>query len=323
MHPAARGGVNVAYQILCPCGRILRGERQIRHQVLPCPACGRAVFVLPRSPFEEIAPPAPARLPTSPVWRSWQGPFVAAVLCLVLLLVGFSVALPYVIRRPPVADESPRSDPDVVHGRMEAGRLALGTGKFHVARKHLEAALAEGERQPHLLEPARHRRLKQLHRQADLLARLLARPLEDVVRHARLVRDPDEWNGQFASYRGRTIFLDDVVRRDSEGRPVLASHVLEVEDRAIRVALEDLVILRDLPLEDGQRMLFGARLAGCNREEGGQWVIRLDPDSGVLLTDPGAVEACWPGPLDQPTRAVLERQQNWLDERASGSRARP
>jgi hypothetical protein len=40
-------------------------------------------------------------------------------------------------------------------------------------------------------------------------------------------------------------------------------------------------------------------------------VIRLDPDSGVLLTDEDAAGACCPRPLDPPLRAVLAEQAAW------------
>ena len=63
-----------------------------------------------------------------------------------------------------------------------------------------------------------------------------------------------------------------------------------------------------------RRMLFGARLAGLAREERGGhglWVIRLDPDSGVLLTDEDTAGACGPRPLDPGLREVLRRQADW------------
>jgi hypothetical protein len=61
-------------------------------------------------------------------------------------------------------------------------------------------------------------------------------------------------------------------------------------------------------------MLFGARLAGLGREERGGhglWVIRLDPDSCVLLTDEEIAGACCPRPLDEALRAVLRQQAEW------------
>ena len=129
------------------------------------------------------------------------------------------------------------------------------------------------------------------------------------------MRDPEEWAAEFAAFRGRTFLFDDVVRRDNEGRPVLGSYVVEVKGEVVRLALEDLDVLRDLPLDEGPRMLFGARLAQCDREEGGSWVIHFAPDSGVLLTDLEAAEAASPGrPLDPGLKETLQRQQQWLDE---------
>jgi hypothetical protein len=244
---------------------------------------------------------------------------VAAGVCGALVLAGFSLALPYLSRHTAGGPGEEKGGPENPAEVMEAGRRALAQGKFHVARALLDRAAA----QRGLRGTARHRELGQLRRQADLLARLSPRPLEGVVRHALLVRDPEEWDAQFADdYLGRTVVFDDVVRRDDEGRPRLGNYAVEVEDEPVRVALEDLAVLRDLPLEDGPRLIFGARLLRCRREEAGTWVIRFEPDSGVLLTDPAAVEACFPLLTGDGFQATLERQQRWLDERA-GAPARP
>ena len=97
--------------------------------------------------------------------------------------------------------------------------------------------------------------------------------------------------------------------------PLLANHVVEVEGTTVRLALEDLVLLRDLPLDAEPRVIFGARLARCAREEGGTWVVRFEPDSGVLLTDAGAVEACFPAAMDERLRETLVRQKGWVEGR--------
>jgi hypothetical protein len=68
-------------------------------------------------------------------------------------------------------------------------------------------------------------------------------------------------------------------------------------------------------------MLFGARLRDCTREEGGGWVIRFEPDSGVLLTDAEAAAAC--AALEPRLKETLRRQQRWLDERGVVPPARP
>ena len=70
----------------------------------------------------------------------------------------------------------------------------------------------------------------------------------------------------------------------------------------MRLALEDLAVLHDLPLDDRPRLIFGARLAGCEREPGGGWVVHFERDSGVLVTDHDAVVAALTQPPDEPGR---------------------
>src|SRR5262249_36581119 len=115
-------------------------------------------------------------------------------------------------------------------------------------------------------------------------------------------------------YRGRGVIFDDMVRRDDEGRAVLVNHVVQLNDERVRLALEDLAALQDLPLDDEPRLIFGARLRSCTREQGGEWVVRFEPNSGVLFTEAEAVEACFPVPADE-LRKVTRRQQKWVDER--------
>src|SRR4051794_27911137 len=50
-----------SYNVVCPEGHRLRGERTVAYQSIRCPACGEAVFVLPRSPLPD--PPVPAHRP--------------------------------------------------------------------------------------------------------------------------------------------------------------------------------------------------------------------------------------------------------------------
>lgn len=52
------------YNVLCPLGHRVRGQRTEGYQALRCPACGEGVFVLPLSPLPE--PIAPARSNASP-----------------------------------------------------------------------------------------------------------------------------------------------------------------------------------------------------------------------------------------------------------------
>ena len=46
------------YHVTCPAGHRMSGTRNEGYQALRCPTCGEGIFVLPRSPFAEIARPA-------------------------------------------------------------------------------------------------------------------------------------------------------------------------------------------------------------------------------------------------------------------------
>jgi hypothetical protein len=280
------------------------------------------VFVLPRSPW----PPAPgtaAPVDTERAGRSpWLMPAVAGGACVAVLLVLFLLALPLLSRRP--ANHSPVEAPaERLEAETEAGRRALADGNYRLALRVFNNAVELRDGHPGLLGPAEGRRLTQLQRQSDLLARLLSRSLQEIVQEASQLRDPDEWQEKFdADYRGRSVIFDDVVRRDNDGRPTLNTYAVVVNKETVRLALGDLKLLQALPLAPPARMLFGARLAGCAREEGGAWVIHFEAESGVLLTDPGAAASCCPAPLGRELEEVLRRQEEWLHDLAGQRPAR-
>ncbi len=103
----------------------------------------------------------------------------------------------------------------------------------------------------------------------------------------------------------------------------LRHYVVEVNGQIVRLALEDLTILHDMELEEAPRLIFGARLASCEIEDGGGWVIHFEPRSGVLLTDADAVQSASSVLLDPGLKATLERQQQWLDKHLGEPLERP
>jgi len=308
------------YELTCPCGQAVTGQRQARHQVVSCPACARPVFVLPLSPREGTAGSYRMRRRWSEL-RAWRGPLVAGGLTLGLLLALFVLVLPMLGR-----GGSDPGEPSVAEGTlgaMASARRALEAGRFHAALRELNAAIAQRDRRSGPgLSPAQHRQLNQLQRQADLLTRLSPLSLQEVLARVAAVRDPEERAEQFKDHRGKTVIFDDAVTRDAEGRPALVSYEVTVGDRPARLALEDLALLHDLPLEQSPRLIFGARLAGCERDEGGTWVVRFERDSAVLLTDLAAAVVCT-DPLEPELREVLDRQQGWLDGLAAQKPAGP
>lgn len=235
-------------------------------------------------------------------------PLGAALGTLAAVAVAFSLILPRLTRPAAEVPESPQRDMRLV---TEAGQRALAEGNFFLAAREFKVA------EPRVGDdrtPAELRRLEQLRRQADLLSRLHGRSLQEVLHEALPLRRDEEWKDRFrAQHLGKAIVFDDVVGTDPTGRPSLTVYRISTGGESARVALEDLRILRRLPLDVPQRLVFGGRLADLWREEGGGWVFRFDPDSGVLLTDAGAVTACL-GPPDADLLAVLRRQQKWLSE---------
>ena len=312
------------YAVVCPCGRALHGARRAGRQVVPCAACGRPVFVLPWSPL----PPPEGDLAPTPAGAAgrfgpWGLPLLGAGATLAVLLIVFFAVLPFLGRSAPPPKEPDR--PPDLRAMTTAGRRALAEGDFHLADQLLQSALDQDRRHPDVLSPAERRDLTQLGRQGDLLSRLSSRSLEEIVGEADLVRHDEEWKARFeAEYQGKAVVFDDEVRfdeaplPDGRRRPLLRYYRITAGGREVRLALEDLSVLQLLARERPQRMLFGGRLAAVERGPEGQWVVRFDADSGVLLTDRGAAEAVGPAPLDPPLIDVLKRQEEWLRRNEPG-----
>jgi hypothetical protein len=307
---AAASSAPAPFAISCSCGRAVHGLRQQLHQVLPCPGCGRRLFVLPQDCW--VGPTAPPAA---------LGRRLVRVGLLAGLIALGSTAAVYVGLRPflarpaatggPIADAA--ADPASQLRRLtDDGRRALREGNFRRARRLLNEARLLGARNPAALPAAEGPHLEQLARQADLLADLLRVPLEEILRQGQRLRDEEEWQAQFADYRGRSVLFDDTVRADSRGRPTLAVYRVAAGGVTARLALEDLTLWQAVPADIPWRMLLGARLAGCGREAGGGWVFHFERDSGVLLTDRGAAAACCPVPLEPELEEVLRRQARWL-----------
>jgi hypothetical protein len=312
--------VAAPYEVACACGRVLRGRRQARHQELPCEACGQPVFILAYSALAEGgtanggsartgAPPAPDR----GVRRSpWLWPLLAALATLAVVVSAFGIGIWLYSRQPPARGHDAVSAPDF-EARLKAGRNALAAGRFRSAADELQQAEAVLESLPERRRGAEGRDAAQLRRQAALLADLLSESLGEVLQLAAGSHE-EEWQAKFAQdYRGRAVVFDADVTRDGAGQCRLDYHVRAGPEPA-RIEVGDLKLLRALPAMRPPRLLFGARLAGVSREAGGVWVVRFQPDSGVLLTDLGAVTVSCPPPIDEDLLDLVRRQKGWLDD---------
>ena len=301
------------FAVACECGGAVSGLRRARPQTVRCPLCARPLFVLPRSrwpqPAGEQPPGAPPPTPPSPPGRRrrpWLMPLLAGAATLALVVGAFVVLLP-MLTRPRPAPEGRPADEEV--RRLQASaRRALAEGKYRQALRDADAAKELSDRRPDALTRDERRDVVQLWRQSDVLARLLDVPLQEIVKQASLAPE-DDWQPRFRElYQGRAVLFDDRLRYDVVGRAALHTYEVRLGDERVRLAVDELKVLRPLPLEPTPRVLFGARLAQVGREPGG-WVVRFDPDSGVLFTDPDAALCV---PLDDELRTVLERQAEWL-----------
>lgn len=311
----APSGPRVPYRLTCSCGRVTEGFRAATHRIHPCAECGRKLFILPYSPFPRafVPPVDPPPGPARPVWGPWVIPGLATVstlLIVTLLLVWIVEAL-----RPPGEQSSPtsaRGEPvsTRVIAQMEVAQALLAKGNFREAHKQLKECQDLVQGHPESLSPRARRSLQQLSRQADLLAQLLREPLEDIVRQAQLCRSEEEWQAQFRDFQGKGVFFDDWFRRQGKTF-VQQGYEVRVGTEVVRVEF-DLALLGRMENALPRRLLLGARLASVAREREGRWVIRFEPESGVLLTDEGAAAACGLAPLDADLRGVIAWQAEWI-----------
>jgi hypothetical protein len=245
-------------------------------------------------------------------------PLAAAVLTLVGVVVVFWIILRN-LDAPPARQQPEAASPADIDAHLLAGRKALSEGSFRLAAEQLAAARALRDRRPRLLGASENRSLNRLYRQAALLASPLPKPLEEILRQASGLHNEEEWQKEFdANYKGRSVVFDDRVQRDAARRYRLMVYEVRLgfgkDAELARLEIGDLKLLQPLPLDQPQRLLFGARVAAIGREPPGVWVIRFEPESGVLLSDTGAVSAFCPQPMDDELREVVKRQAEWEQE---------
>jgi hypothetical protein len=226
-----------------------------------------------------------------------------------LVLLAFALILHFSKGRDSFSDNDAKS----ISLHFSAGKKLFGQGQFHEAVRELDEALALHQKYSDSLSAADRKRLVQMHREAHLFINLLSESLEDVLSQAAAEHDDAEWHAVFADrYQGRSVIFFAGIRRDSSNRWALDYDVF-VRDKHARIDWENLQLLRNLPFDQSQRLLLGVRLASVEPEAGGTWVVRLQPDSGVLLTNADALANIIlrpPEGIDE----VLKRQAVWVAE---------
>jgi hypothetical protein len=261
-----------------------------------------------------MAPPHP----TGRGARPWLVPVTAAGLTLLIGILGVGIALRYLVF-PPAGPQSLAAVRDRMAQHVSAGQQALVDREYALARKEFEAARTLRQQHPQAMSGADSRQLNQLFRQTDLLADRLPN-LRDLIELRKGTKNDHDWDFLFKGrYQGKAVFFD-VTVSEPGGQPYQVDRFhphpgLEgMSPELVRLHLQDLKLLQNIRPSTPVRLLFGARLADLRNEGVGEQslrVIHLQPDSGVLLTDAGAVASLLQQPLDNDLQALLKQQADW------------
>jgi hypothetical protein len=188
------------------------------------------------------------------------------------------------------------------------GLAALDEGKYDKAYQLLSAARRAADSLGDAVEGA-----AQIHQgaaEATIFVSLLPERLESILDEAGRY-DPREWPSHFSTfYQGRSIVIDSHVIAvpsssgntryeldyqifpDGEGKPV----------RVGRIDTTGLRLFENARPKVGDHVQFGARIASLTYDDRSEeWLVGLEPDSGVFITHPRALEALgWPTVADLP-----------------------
>lgn len=306
------------YEVPCNCGRIARGTRKVKHQVVTCEGCKEPVFVLPFSPL-----PAVLGAEDSEVFKSstgskspgrrlspWLAPVLAGIATLLIVVVGFAFFF-WHGGRTNTAPTQPVAD--TFEKREEQGRKLLSQGKYRLALQEFDAAQALLDRNQATLSAAERREWNQRYRQARTFANLLPVPINEVLRQAAewTQIDDQEWQQHVKNYLGKTVLFDAEVKRSGTNK-FLIDYEVNARGKPARLDFGlPRVFQSHVFLGQPQRLFFGAAIQAV-RFESQAWVVVFDPESVVLITDLEAALECLPIPRDELQR-VLEMQAKWLE----------
>lgn len=302
------------FAVTCRCRHVVTGERTVHAQVVRCPACNESVFVFPRSPWPPVpgsASDAHELQASASRWRFWLLPAAAAGITLAAATIVIVVLLNKNATDGDGDQPVNGSDglvPVPLEQRIAESRKLLKEGAFRLAREALR---------PVQDETASNAELRQLFRETSLLADLVRQPLEEIVQQAQDVK-PAEWEEQFADFRGRSVLFDDTVLCEpgANGRYALVNYQIRLGEERVRIDL-DQSLFRQLEHAGRwapgrpRRLIFGARLASIQLEKN-TWVIALENDSTVLMTEEDALTACGFDVRDPELQRVVREQREWL-----------
>jgi hypothetical protein len=243
-----------------------------------------------------------------------RGPSIGLIFALLTLLIASTVCwriwmnrraqFPLIIER----------------GRVE-GIPALDEGDFDRAHQLLSAARSAVDGLGGAVADADE--IRQAADEAAVFVDLCPRGLEDLLADAGRGNNPEAWASKFDTlYKGRSFIFDTFIESTPAdgGRYEVAYPVLppgessrfgdgrfSPPDRMARIDLTGFEAFETAGLKQGAHVTFGARLQAIVYDAGQkEWVVRLEPKSGVFITHQRALLAIgWP----QPEAAELPREE--------------
>ena len=225
-------------------------------------------------------------------WRSRNGLLVATV----LVLIVSAVAIRWHRQR---LEELPRI---AEIGRTE-GLKKLDAGEFQAAKKLLGEAADAVDGLGGKFEGADS--IRQGAREAAIFADLAPAGIAEIVEEAKNC-DPKEWPSRFAaSYKGRSVIIDATVSAVPDLATPGSTYQIEYpiyfgrgpkpEGRG-RINLEGFRLFELAQPKVGEKGPFAARYKSVELDvTTEEWVVTFEPDSGVFILHPKALEAIdWP-----------------------------
>lgn len=185
------------------------------------------------------------------------------------------------------------------------GLDCLRNGDFEKAHQHLALVNDALDR---LAEPfPNSARYRQAFRELEIVVRLQQIPLEESLDDANSSLDTLS-----AMLKGRTIMIEADVEPNPTGGWTVGYSTFR-KDQPVTIHSQGLTLFAALKLIVRTRLIFGARIEGLVTTESGGTALKLEPDSGVLMTDPmifGQLGLAW----DDEAASIRGRQQSLAEQ---------
>lgn len=178
--------------------------------------------------------------------------------------------------------------PHVAEINRAEGLAALDRGAFDEAKNKLRRA-ADAYKALGATDETAIQAI-QMADEATILADLSRADLKQIVEEVARKGDSDGPGHFDTMYRGQACVFDQTVASGSRaGSPLQLDYRIFVGQgpkaaKVGRIDLEGFHLFEDKDIRPGQRVLFGARLKSIRLQDG-EWLVSLEPDSGVIMTN--------------------------------------